>query len=188
MAIIQRRAFITLLGGVAAWPLVARAQQPDRMRRIGVLVAYAEGDPEIEVRLAGFRQGPHVRPASLVLRSALHPSLRFGDWYVWSERRPPNAGKGMVFPGVQKTTWSYDREAKAWYFHRFYDFQPDLNTSNPDVQAEILDHGFLDSLWRLGLSHGCRPICVISTKGAKVKNLAPFQGDAPRRYDAPCKP
>jgi maltose alpha-D-glucosyltransferase/alpha-amylase len=47
------------------------------------------------------------------------PSSRFRDWYVWSERRPPNAGKGMVFPGVQKTTWSYDREAKAWYFHRF---------------------------------------------------------------------
>src|SRR4026208_1806429 len=44
----------------------------------------------------------------------------------------------MVFPGVQKTTWTYDREAKAWYFHRFYDFQPDLNTSNPEVQDEIL--------------------------------------------------
>ena len=43
-----------------------------------------------------------------------------------------------MFPGVQKSTWSYDREAKAWYFHRFYDFQPDLNTSNPQVQAEIL--------------------------------------------------
>jgi maltose alpha-D-glucosyltransferase/alpha-amylase len=45
---------------------------------------------------------------------------------------------GMVFPGVQKSTWSYDDVAKAWYFHRFYDFQPDLNTSNPEVQAEIL--------------------------------------------------
>ena len=44
----------------------------------------------------------------------------------------------MVFPGVQKSTWSYDEQAKAWYFHRFYDFQPDLNTSNPEVQAEIL--------------------------------------------------
>ena len=44
----------------------------------------------------------------------------------------------MVFPGVQKSTWTRDKEAKAWYFHRFYDFQPDLNTSNPQVQAEIL--------------------------------------------------
>jgi maltose alpha-D-glucosyltransferase/alpha-amylase len=43
----------------------------------------------------------------------------------------------MVFPGVQKSTWSYDREAKAWYFHRFYEFQPDLNVSNPAVREEI---------------------------------------------------
>ena len=42
-----------------------------------------------------------------------------------------------MFPGVQKSTWTYDKEARAWYFHRFYDFQPDLNTANPEVQAEI---------------------------------------------------
>lgn len=54
----KRREFITLISGVAAaWPLVARGQQPDRMPRIGVLVAYAKGDPEIEARLAAFRQG-----------------------------------------------------------------------------------------------------------------------------------
>jgi maltose alpha-D-glucosyltransferase/alpha-amylase len=43
----------------------------------------------------------------------------------------------MVFPGVQKTTWTRDAEAREWYFHRFYDFQPDLNWSNPSVRAEI---------------------------------------------------
>jgi maltose alpha-D-glucosyltransferase / alpha-amylase len=59
------------------------------------------------------------------------------DWYVWSKKRPADWDKGMVFPGVQKSTWTYDREARAYYFHRFYEHQPDLNTANPEVRAEI---------------------------------------------------
>jgi putative ABC transport system substrate-binding protein len=55
---LKRREFIALLSGAAvARTFAARAQQPDRMRRIGVLVAYAEGDPEMDARLAAFRQG-----------------------------------------------------------------------------------------------------------------------------------
>ena len=42
----RRRNFITLLGGAAAWPLLAHAQQPDRVRRIGVFTALAADDPE----------------------------------------------------------------------------------------------------------------------------------------------
>src|SRR6266536_3829003 len=54
----RRREFITLLGGTAAaWPLAARAQQRDRMRRIGVLMNLASDDAEGQARLAAFHQG-----------------------------------------------------------------------------------------------------------------------------------
>jgi maltose alpha-D-glucosyltransferase/alpha-amylase len=59
------------------------------------------------------------------------------DWYVWSQKRPAHPKQGVVFPGKQASTWTYAKDARAWYFHRFYDFQPDLNTNNPAVREEI---------------------------------------------------
>ena len=54
----KRRSFITLIGGAAAaWPLAAYAQQPERMRRIGVLMTGAESDPQAQAFVAAFREG-----------------------------------------------------------------------------------------------------------------------------------
>jgi len=54
---IERRKFLATLGGAAAWPLASRAQQGERMRRIGVLIPYAADDPEGQARIAAFLQG-----------------------------------------------------------------------------------------------------------------------------------
>lgn len=98
-----------------------------------------------------------------------NPASKYRDWYVWSKKKPTNAQDGVVFPGVQKSTWTYDKEARLWYFHRFYDFQPDLNTANPHVQAELLKiMGFWIQLGVSGFRMDAVPF-VIATKGATVR-------------------
>jgi maltose alpha-D-glucosyltransferase/alpha-amylase len=102
------------------------------------------------------------------LEARRDPSSKYRDWYLWSKMRPSHADEGMVFPGVQKSTWTRDPVAKAWYFHRFYEFQPDLNTAHPAVQAEILKiMGFWIQLGVSGFRMDAVPF-VISTKGADV--------------------
>jgi maltose alpha-D-glucosyltransferase/alpha-amylase len=65
------------------------------------------------------------------------PKSRYRDWYVWSKEKPHNIHEGVVFPGFQDTIWSYDEVARAWYLHRFYAHQADLNIANPEVREEI---------------------------------------------------
>jgi maltose alpha-D-glucosyltransferase/alpha-amylase len=65
------------------------------------------------------------------------PASPYRDWYVWSDTEPPDRFEGQVFPGVENEIWTYDPTAGAWYRHRFYHFEPDLNTANPRVRAEI---------------------------------------------------
>src|SRR5690606_19445445 len=59
------------------------------------------------------------------------------NYYVWSKEKPADAESGIIFPGVQQTTWTYDEMADAYYFHRFYEHQADLNITNRAVQDEI---------------------------------------------------
>ncbi|MDQ0641192.1 maltose alpha-D-glucosyltransferase/alpha-amylase [Pedobacter sp. W3I1] len=65
-------------------------------------------------------------------------SVKYRSRYVWSKTKPRDFDEGMVFEGFQSETWSYDEVAGRYYFHRFYDFQPDLNYRNREVQQEAI--------------------------------------------------
>jgi maltose alpha-D-glucosyltransferase/alpha-amylase len=103
------------------------------------------------------------------------PNSKYRDFYVWSKEKPKDAHTGMVFPGVQKTTWTYDKVAKAYYFHRFYDYQPDLNIANPLVREEIQKiMGFWLQLGVSGFRMDAAPF-VIELKGIDdVKGVDPY--------------
>ena len=91
------------------------------------------------------------------------------DYYVWADRKPKDAHDGVIFPGQQDTTWSFDRVARRWYMHRFFPHQPDLNINNPLVRNEI--HKVIGFWLELGLS-GFRVDAVpfiIEQVGAKVQ-------------------
>ncbi len=97
------------------------------------------------------------------------------SWYVWSKTRPGDYKSGVVFPGVQKTTWSYQRDARAYYFHRFYDCQPDLDTTNPEVRREMLRiMGFWLQLGVSGFRMDAVPF-LIERKGARTRHTKDYE-------------
>src|SRR5688572_16489277 len=63
---------------------------------------------------------------------------KYRDFYIWVDR-PPEVERrgGLVFPGEQTSNWAYAADSDSYYWHWFYDHQPDLNTGNPKVRAEI---------------------------------------------------
>jgi maltose alpha-D-glucosyltransferase/alpha-amylase len=98
----------------------------------------------------------------------------FRDWYVWSAVRPKNHKDGIVFPGQQTTTWTKDRRAGQYYFHRFYAHQADLNTWHPHVRAEIQKiMGFWLQLGVSGFRMDAVPF-LIEKKGAGIEHQMDF--------------
>jgi maltose alpha-D-glucosyltransferase/alpha-amylase len=66
------------------------------------------------------------------------PKSGFHDYYIWTDM-PPRLEEedAPIFPGEEDGVWTYDEIAHAYYFHRFYHYQPDLNVANPEVRREI---------------------------------------------------
>ena len=95
----KRRTFITLLGGAAvAWPLAARAQHPERMRRIGVLINLAADDPEGHARITAFAQG--LQEAGRTTGRNVRIDYRWGG-----------AGADAMAKGIAPTTVELGKEA-----------------------------------------------------------------------------
>ena len=76
----KRRAFISLLGGAATWPLAARAQQGGGMRRIGVLMGYAESDLDAQTKIAAFREGLHPGGDRIAARGGRDYHVEHAEW------------------------------------------------------------------------------------------------------------
>ena len=60
------------------------------------------------------------------------------DWYVWSDNEERYEDARVIFVDSERSNWTYDEEAGAYYWHRFFSHQPDLNYDNPDVQEQML--------------------------------------------------
>ncbi len=60
-------------------------------------------------------------------------------YYVWSDTDQKYGGARVIFVDTEKSNWTWDPEAKAYYWHRFFSHQPDLNYDNPEVQQAMLD-------------------------------------------------
>jgi hypothetical protein len=105
---VRRREFITLLGGAAAWPVAARAQQGDRMRRVGVLMTTAADDPEAQARVTHFVKG-----------------LQEGGWTDGRNVQLEHAGTGRLATwknvagrsrvGDCSARWGAPRNSRTWF-------------------------------------------------------------------------
>lgn len=71
--------------------------------------------------------------------SRTDPNSKYRDYYVWSESDDKYSDTRIIFIDTEKSNWTYDEEAKLYYWHRFYASQPDLNYDNPEVREEMLN-------------------------------------------------
>ncbi|MHA7838472.1 MAG: maltose alpha-D-glucosyltransferase, partial [bacterium] len=77
------------------------------------------------------------------------PGSRWRDFYVWSDSAEEYSEARIIFQDFERSNWTWDPVAKAYYWHRFYSHQPDLNFDSPDVRRAVIR--FLDFWLNLGV-------------------------------------
>ncbi|MBZ0309261.1 MAG: maltose alpha-D-glucosyltransferase [Anaerolineae bacterium] len=93
------------------------------------------------------------------------------DWYVWSDTPEKYSGTRVIFLDTHDSNWTYDEKTEQYYWHRFYDHQPDLNFDNPEVRAAMFE--IMDFWLELGLD-GFRADAVpylFEREGTNCENL-----------------
>ena len=71
-------------------------------------------------------------------QEARKPGSPKRDWYVWSDDNEKYSEARIIFLDTEKSNWTWDEDAGAYYWHRFFSHQPDLNYDNPEVQEQML--------------------------------------------------
>lgn len=155
--------------------------------RLGTLGDFAEFMHQAEER--GIRvlldlvvnHTSHQHPWFQASRS--DPDSPFRDYYVWRKNPPENDSEELLFPGVQESLWEYDEKADAYYLHRFYKEQPDLNIAHQAVRDEICKiMGFWLEMGASGFRVDAAPYLIepLGIKGARLEDLGQF---IPEMYD-----
>lgn len=109
----------------------------ERLGTLGDFVEFVHHADEYGIRVIVDLVVNHTSDQHPWFQQAINdPDSKYHDYYVWAEEEPDSDAK-IIFPGQQERTWTYNEKADAWYLHRFYHHQPDLNIANPEVQAEI---------------------------------------------------
>jgi maltose alpha-D-glucosyltransferase/alpha-amylase len=187
----RRLDYLQALGVGAVW-LAPFQPSPDRddgydiSDYYGVDPRYGSGGDFVEFMHQAEKRGIRVLMDLVVNHTSdEHPWFRAAredpesprrDWYVWSKKRPSNWDQGMVFPGVQESTWTRDPEAKAYYYHRFFDFQPDLNMDNPSVRTEVRRvMGYWLQLGVAGFRVDAVPFVIESTVPGEAQGTLHFE-------------
>ncbi|MBC8071281.1 MAG: maltose alpha-D-glucosyltransferase, partial [Deltaproteobacteria bacterium] len=104
------------------------------------------------------------------------PGSKYRDWYVWSDTPERYQDARIIFQDYEASNWSWDPVAQAYFWHRFYSHQPDLNFENPEVRAALLE--ILDYWMAMGVD-GMRLDAVpylYERDGSNCENLAETHG------------
>ena len=145
-----------------------------RYGSLGDFVEFARGCSQRGIRLIVDLVVNHCSDEHPWFQQAISdPTSKYVDYFIWADEKPADADQGIVFPGIQKSTWSYNRKIRKYYFHRFYEFQPDLNMANPAVRREMLKIvGFWLELGVSGFRMDAVPF-LIAEEGINVKDPKP---------------